>query len=217
MHPRYLTWLTFVFDRRETPNGWYFDLEDEDFGATPQELVELIVLTMESSGKDLADYGDRQVAEGLNYIVNNACSSVVAVLFDDAVSVQLRLRAIESIKTLYRDCFAPRCASVLCHTGQKGGNALNLPCYMLWDVFPISLWEGRRDGKLFYAAALDVLEDALDSSNPACVEGALHGLGHLFAYCEEAADVVARYQKRNHYLLPALESYARQASMGNVL
>ncbi len=216
MHPKYSEWLSFVFDRQPTPSGWYFDIEDVDFDVPTSDVAELVALTFENCGRDLARYDDRQVAEGVNYIVNNSCSNVVYALFDETVGVELRLRAIHAIKTLYRDCFTPRCAPVLGHSSQPGANPLTYPCYMLWDIFPFSIWNDRKDGRLFYETSIEVMTDALDSPNPACIESALHGLGHFILYWEEAADVVQQYLKRKHHVLPGLKSYAERALTGNV-
>lgn len=79
----------------------------------------------------------------------------------------------------YRDRFAPRCAHVLGHTGQPGANDLNGPCYVFWDIFPYSLWDDRKEGNQFFAKAVEVMADTLNSFNPACVEATLHGLGHF--------------------------------------
>jgi len=92
---------------------------------------------------------------------------------NESVPVQLRLRAIEAIKTLYQDCFTPRCAPVLGHLNEPGANPLNQVCYMLWDASPLSYWENRPNREVFYGAVVDVLEMALKSPNPARVESAL--------------------------------------------
>jgi hypothetical protein len=73
---------------------------------------------------------------------------------------------------LYKDCFAPTCAPVLGHINELGSNSINEICYMLWDVSPLSWWEEKRspEREIFYNAVIDVLEEALSSNNPACVE-----------------------------------------------
>lgn len=217
MPTRYQEWLHYVFDRPVTANGWYFDIECPDFAAEHVDFVLLVAHTMENCGRDLAGYSDAQVNHGLNYIFNNACSDVVFSLMDDAVPGPLRLRAISSIKILYRDCFTPRCAPVLGHIDEVGANPLNYICYMLWDISPLSYWENKLNRVVFYSAVIEVLEDALNSSNPACVESALHGLGHILSSCiERVTDVIATYQQLNVFVSPCLKAYAQQASTGNV-
>ena len=136
---------------------------------------------------------------------------------NESVPVQLRLRAIEAIKTLYQDCFTPRCAPVLGHLNEPGANPLNQVCYMLWDASPLSYWENRPNKEVFYGAVVDVLEAALESPNPACVESALHGLGHLHSsYLEPVEKVVGNYVRRNIFTAPGLQQYAQRAAMGYV-
>lgn len=218
MPPHYQEWLQYLFDRPVTPNGWYFDVECPDFEAENIDLAALITHTMENCCQDLAGYSDAQVSDGLNYIFNNSCSNVVFSLMNDEVPVALRLRAITSIKILYRDCFAPRCAPVLGHNDEPGANPLNTVCYMLWDTSPLSYWERAQNKEVFYRAVIDVMEDALASPNPACVESGLHGLGHVQAYFpEQAHNVIAAYQRRGVFVSPQLQAYAQQASSGYIL
>lgn len=217
MPPRYQEWLGYVFDRPDTPDAWYFDFELPMFEADEVEQAELIAYTFEHCGRDLARFSERQVNYGLEYIFNNSCSDVVFALMSESVPVQLRLRAIEAIKTLYQECFTPRCAPVLGHLNEPGANPLNQVCYMLWDASPLSYWENRPNKEVFYGAVVDVLEAVLESPNPACVESALHGLGHLHSsHLERVEEVVGTYLRRNVFVAPGLQQYAQRAAVGYV-
>jgi hypothetical protein len=216
---RYSEWLEHVFDRQATSNGWYFDEEDTGFDASETEIVALVAHTLENCGADLARYSDEQVNHGLKYIFETGCSDIVHALMSDAVPAGLRLQALSAIRILYRDCFGPRCAPVLGHLNAPGANPLNFICYMLWDVSPLSYWERKAnpDRARFYDAVVDVLEDALTSSNPACVESALHGLGHLLSsHIEPVTRVIAAYLRKNIFVSPELKKYAQQAGVGNI-
>ncbi len=217
MPPRYLEWLQFVFNRPVTPNGWYFDSYEDEFNAANSELVELFQHTMVMSGQDLSCYSDEQVKFGLEYIFNNSCSDVPFSLKDDAVPIEKRLQAIESIKFLYRNCFSPRCAHVLSHNDEPGANPINAICYMLWDVSPLSYWERSTEKHLFYPAVINVLEDALFSTNPACIESGLHGLGHVHPYFKErVVTAIELHSKKHGFSSPQLKQYAHNAAIGYV-
>lgn len=217
MSPRYQKWLQYVFDRPVTPNGWYFDLECPPFEAENNELAELIACTMENCGRDFGAYSDAQLRYGLEYIFNNSCSDAVFSIMDDAVPLALRLRAVEAIGNLYRDCFAQKCAPVLGHTSQPGGNPLNDVCYMLWDASPLSYWERSKDRQIFYRAISDVMAETLESENPACVESALHGLGHICSYYNDrVVEIIDAYLRRNVFVSAGLREYAQKASVGHV-
>jgi hypothetical protein len=218
MTPSYYEWLKHVFDRPTTKIGWYFDVENAHFDADDIELSILIIHTLENCGKDLRAFSNSQINHGLQYIFNNTCSNIVFALISDDVPAEIRLRAIDSIKILYKDCFESRCAPVLGHINELGSNPINEICYMLWDVSPLSWWEEKRspEREIFYNAVIDVLEEALSSNNPACVESALHGLGHIQSSCiERVTEVITNYLKKVS-VSTQLTTYAKQAILGNV-
>lgn len=215
--PRYEAWLKHVFEWPNPPNAWDINFERPAFIATEAELVALVTYTMQRCGTDLAPYSETEVRSGLDYIFNNTLSDVVFALMSDAVPEADRLFAIGSLKTLYTDYFAPRCAPVLSHVDEPGANPLNSICYMLWDVSPLAYWEPRKNKPVFYAAVVDVLESVLTSTNPACVESALHGLGHIRPYFTDCVvEVVAAYERRNVFVAPGLKQYAQLAKAGRV-
>ena len=218
MHPRYIDWLKYVFDRPVTPNGWYFDEDDlEPFQAEPSELVELVACTFENCGRDLSPYSNDQLRYGLSFILENGASDTVFSLMSEDVSAELRLRAIDSLKHVYTEIFERRCAPVLGHISEPGGNALNYICYMLWDVSPLSYWERVRNREVFYRAVSEVLEYSLQSSNRACVESGLHGLGHIFSsYPERVEQVIGRFLLNTPGNALDLRKYAEAARRGCV-
>lgn len=173
--PRYEDWLEFAFNRKPP---WGFDIDETLFPATSDEYVDLITTTLLRCGEDLRYFTEEEVNEGLQFIFNNSFSNIMFAFKDEAVSLDKRLLGIDSIKQLYTDCFEVRCAPVFGHQNQRG-NALNHICYMLWDVTPLSYWKNDKDGDVFFDAILDVMQYALHHcKNIACLEGALHGLGH---------------------------------------
>jgi hypothetical protein len=218
MHLRYFDWLKYVFDRPCTANGWYFDADDfESFEAEPSELVELVTCTFENCSRDLSSYSNDQLRYGLSYILDNGASDVVFALMSEDVPTELRLRAIASLKHVYSAVFELRCAPVLGHIGESGGNALNYICYMLWDVSPLSWWERAQDRNTFYSAICEVLEYSLQSSNRACVESGLHGLGHVYSsYPERVEQVIDGFLLNGVNRVPELRRYAEAAKRGNV-
>ena len=127
--------------------------------------------TLLRSGHDLAVYSDQQLRNGLAYIFYNYASDVIFTICRKGVAEEKRVGAVCNMTAPYRDCLAPRCAPVLSHLDEPGSTPLNTFCYMLWDESPLCQCKG---------VVLDVMDDALYLSNPACVESALHGLGHRF-------------------------------------
>ncbi len=88
---------------------------------------------------------------------------------------------------------------------------------MLWDVSPISYLGNRKSKEQLYDAMIDVLEECLSLTNPACVESALHGLGHLHGVDKDRIEsVIASKLKNKAFRPPSLKSYAEQAMKGRV-
>jgi hypothetical protein len=218
MIDEYHAWLKHVFDRPVHDPAWYFDIDAPEFQADAKTITELVTRTMLRSGTDLLAYSNGQVNQGLHYIFNNACSNTVFAILDETVPFEQKVAAIRSIKLLYKDCFTPRCAPVLGHLDETGANPLNAICYMLWDVTPLTYWEKRERKDEAYAAILDVLKFALRSTNPACVESALHGLGHMhYKVSRQVEQIVQRFLSKPHIQNEYLLHYAKNAHRGYVL
>jgi hypothetical protein len=220
--PRYREWLTHIFDRPVGDPAWYFPEDvtvDIHFHGAPAELAALFTHTMQHCKSDLAAFSDAQVDQGLNYIVNNACSNVAIDVKNACLSIDVRRSLLRSIKTLYADCFEDRCAPVLSHLDEPGANPLNHVCYMFWDVSPLLSWRKDPNRALFDEVIVEVLESALALKNPACIESALHGFGHLRAImgptCPAKA-IITRFLETRP-ASPALKAYAAGAAAGCVL
>lgn len=175
---QYDRWLAYVFGRDPPFDGDFWNIEDElpEFDATPTEIVGLIGRTMARSGDDLVRFSDDQVADGLKYIFNPLFSDYVHALSDHDVPLTKRVDAIVAAKILYKDCLEPRCAPCLSNLDQPGANGLNSFAYMWWDI--PSLIYTNKDIPEVVSAIIGVFDYVLRSSNEACVESALHGLGH---------------------------------------
>lgn len=227
---RYRAWIAYVFDRPETPNGWYFDLEDrEQLDGTPSEFMALIGQTMAHAGIDLAGFTNAQVYHGLNYIFSSPCSDHLYIFRHESVPLDLKIAAIRAMKHLYKNCFEQRCDSRLSHLDEGRTNRLNGIAYMLWES-PSFLYSNRHL-KDVAAAAVEVLEYALYSQNDACIESALHGLGHevrdlpaliepvIDRFLAATRDAETPAKKGEGSLRPlreALRHYARLARRGRV-
>lgn len=229
---RYRAWIAHIFDRETIRDRWYFDIYPApEFGAGPVETVLLIGLTMARSGIDLCDFHEKQVAHGLEYIFDQTASDTIYSFARAEVPVGLKVAAIDAMKHLFRDCLGVRCGPYLGHLSEGKGRPLNGFTYMLWDTTPL-LWFDRNDCALF-GAALRIMEFALSLSNDACIEGALHGLGHMRHRDEEQVEAIidrflattvdapdstpASGQPPLRAIRPELRAYARSARRGMVL
>jgi len=201
----YKTWLDRVFGRTARQSTPLFDAE-------PAMIVELIRQTLVGSGVDLMRFSDKQVNTGLYHIFSN--SSIVFALQDPLVPAADRKATILAIKALYTECFAKRARPVLSHLHEKGRSPVNSICYMLWDATPIGSW-GHVAGCEYFDLALEVIEFALYLSNPACVESALHGLGHMGnGNSRRVHRIIDQWLAQKPTVRPELYAYAQLAHRG---
>lgn len=206
----YEEWIRFLFDRPDTAGlpEWYWDTDLEEFPATAEQQVLLIGETFERSGTDLLKYSEKQVENGLNYILNNAASNTIMLITQKGVSDDLRIDTVLKMKYLYRDCFAKRCEPVLSHLDEPDAGPINSICYMLWDTSPLCQWKD---------AVLTVMEDSLYLPNDACIESGLHGLGHRFNQDEErVTQIIDRFLLKAKKIRPELKQYALNARTGYI-
>jgi len=193
-----------------------FETNAPEFEASPIEIVELISQTFLRSGKDLLEYTDARVDQGIWYIASSSGSNFSHSLKSSDVPLAKRLEAIGSIFYLYSDCFAKRCAETLGHLSEEG-SALNSSCYMFWDISPITYLKDMPDSKAMQDAVLNVLEKILTIEHRACREGAFHGLSEMFYSRQESVqEIVDRFLSKTK-LDEKLLTYARNAREGNVL
>jgi hypothetical protein len=217
MNTRYQEWLKHVFDHEVKDPQWYFDADAPEFEASPIEITELIGQTFLRAGKDLIEYTDAKVDQGIWYFVSSSSGAdFMFALKSSEVTLTKRLETIGNIFYLYSDCFAKRCAESLGHLSEEG-SALNSSCYMFWDICPITYLKDAPDSKEMQDAVLNVLEKILTIEHRACREGAFHGLGEMaYAYPERVREIIDGFLSKAK-LDEKLLAYALKAREGNVL
>ena len=102
------------------------------------------------------------------------------------------------------------------HLGEAD-NPLNTICFLWWDVFPA--WGDPQDDSRSKEADeyIGVMERCLSLTHHACLEGALHGLGHWqLIFPERTEPIVDRFLQQRNDLRPELVMYARRARDGAV-
>lgn len=205
-----------------------------EFGDYPADIVErdtptafacLSRLFRESSAV-VGRYSSEQIGTAFWYLMFSACSEYSFVLTDSSIPIDRRVAAVRSITDVYRDCFRMICTCRLCHL-ERGTRAswpmdANGMCYMWWDVCPI--WcrlltdaEELDANDPVARASVEALEATLAIDHIACIEGALHGVGHLHAYCPaEAERIIDGFLARRTELPAELLAYAARARNGEV-
>lgn len=209
-------------------------LESGDFGDNPADIVEqyspvaleYFARLMRESGALVGRYSTEQIGTGFWHLTMNACSEYSFVFTDASLPLEQRVDAVRSIAAVYWNCFRRVCNSTLCHlergnTSNRWSMDVNTPCYMWWDVCPIfgraCDFKDLNRADPIGAACIWVMESTLEIDHIACIEGALHGLGHLHSYCpEETERVIDGFLARRPGLMPELIAYAKCAREGDV-
>jgi hypothetical protein len=205
----YAELIAFAFNRDSEINSWAWDLELQGPTAPPEAVVIAVRRLCLNSGEDLKSFNNLQVAGGIKYIFENTFSNYAFDLLNSELPSELRSSAFQSLNSLFKKCFAPRCTQLLSHgLNQMLENPLNSVCYMFWDSSLLST--GGLD-------ALRVMEKSLYLKNVACVESGLHGLGHAFykneKFVETAIDQFLASQPNTD---EKLMTYAMNARRGYV-
>lgn len=212
---RYDDWLESLFNQTGSHNGPH--LLHEELWHTSSQLAGLVVWMLEHCGSDLIQFTNEQIALGLECLFGGCALESSLALKSGEVPRAQKLRLLRSFQILYAECFEKRCAPVLRHANEPGGDSLNSFCYMLWDTSYLAYWDDHRDPEEFYSVLVEMLKGVLLLSNPACIESALHGLGHLHSYSPEAVELAVTAFMDRAKGDDSLLQYAKQASMGDVL
>ena len=200
-------------------NAWFFDVDSDFWDPGPAEALARLTRLFEDPVPALEWFSDRQIAQGLTYLVNTMASGDNGWFYAPEVPLAARLRAVESVGDLFEKLFLPRCAPLLGHRSEGEIGTLNSVCYMWWDTFPTIALAGDPHLPALHAAAFAVMERILHMDSPACQESALHGLGHWARYGGEEAvpRIIDGFLAARPDLDPRLAAYARSARSGCVL
>ncbi|KJH69664.1 hypothetical protein [Aliterella atlantica] len=209
----YEKWLNCVFGRSYNQSFASSKINNLDVDTT----FKFVYKTLVNSGSELLRFSDKQVGNGL-YAMLADSTNIADSLKEPSISAQDRTAAIRAIKILYTDCFEKRARPVLSHLDEPGASAINGICYMLWEVTRINVWGNKGDCE-YFSLSLEVLEFALYLKNPACIESALHGLGHMgsFGTNQRVYRIIDNWIKQGLTSRPQLLEYAARAQQGYIL
>jgi hypothetical protein len=216
-------WINGIFNHSVAgpdDTAWYWSPDADTCEEENEINVVYLTRLFVESDEVLRKFNNAQVNQGLNLIVNGSCSNHSHCMMDENVLWPARRDAIRAIFDVYAKCFALRCDSVLSH-GQYGysvKNTLNTICYMWWDVFP--MWGDAAETSRGEEAieCIDVMKRCLSLSHLACIEGALHGLGHWESnFPQLVRPIIDQFLSERNGMPPELLTYAGRAREGAVL
>lgn len=213
-------WVKWVFDHPVTKPEWYWSDESEWWvwlDEHPEQVVDFMTLLFGNPRSYLRKYSDAQLNQGLWLLADPSCSNHMFALLKESVSWEARRQCLRSFYTLFANLFAIRCPSYLLHLAAhktEPPSPLNLICYMWWDLVPLHGVHKAIDQECM-AVIRKIL---LTISNEACIESALHGLGHWHVYCpDEVEQIIEEFLCTQPNISPELFAYAQEAQKGCVL
>ena len=217
-------WVDYVFDHPVTEPQWYFEVDQDgnskDWWRGGSELIIDYCTRLFERPDDLSQrFSREQLAQGFWYIASAGASDYMLSLHDESVRWSERKRCIDSIATLFERFFARECSGELGHLQKSNQNYdhLTTTCYMWWDVFSSHYDSTVPHQEDFEEAILAAMEAILHLPSEACIESALHGLGHEQAIApQEVGAIIDRFLRGQPRLSPELRTYALVAREGNV-
>ena len=192
--------------------------DDDNFLDDPLDSVISLTEFLTAAGRVAGTYSTQQITDGLWFLAGD--SELFRELYNPSVPENLRVPWAAAIRELYGQLFEPLCENALSHgdNGDLAENRLNNICYMWWDIFPTWGRPGDPVARRLDEVLLGVMRDTLSSENVACVESALHGLGHWhITYPDEVESIVNEFLRERPNVGVYLRDYARAARHGRVL
>lgn len=213
--------LNYIFNRPTTEPAWYWsECWEEGVFDDPMQGFTFMESLLAKPKTDLEPFSDDQIGQGLNFIFNNSCSNLSHDFKDAAVLFERREKVLRSLFNLFKDVLDVRCEHKTAAFSQEKSSYLNGICYMFWDVTPLSVWSGfpKIEKRGYDEAMIAVMAQCLTLDNPACVESALHGLGHAVTILPKMAiPVIDEFLKKHKNKGRILLNYAEMARTGMIL
>ena len=214
---RYEEWLEFCFGQfasaKPGDTAWSL-LGDNDFDASPEEIIELFEATMLRSGTDLVEYSDMTLAVGLQVIFYPEPSTICDKLCSPLHPPLAHRKAIRSIGRLYLDCLDRRGLTRFTGKDIAAPNFELASCvFMLWDMSPLP---NRADCRTT-VVLVETLAGALSCNSEGCLQSLVHGLGHMVPWGRSQHFLDEFLMRRGDELSDELIEYAKAARTGCIL
>lgn len=115
---------------------------------------------------------------------------------------------------MFQYWFETKCEPILSNSKKQLYNPVNFLCYMWWDILPRHGIPWQKHNVEIDQAILRMLNKILKQSNIACVESAIHGLGHWsVGYPDEVRSMLSDSHK---HIPVELHDYLRKAKKGRI-
>ena len=222
----YEEWVELIFNHQVAEKdvdfmNWYnidkyVDLEDE---FSEIEKTHYLTRLFENATTDLVKYSDKQINEGLYYLIGEFSSNYSIAWKSDEVEWADKKRFIMSIYSLFANFFANKCSNSLVNEAK---NPINGVCFMWWDTMPMYLPENYPLRIQIEQMFLGIMKKTLQLKSVACQQAALHGLGHYYDDENPKAtqviidEYIKSFRGKHDDITKKLLEYAMYVRTGNV-
>lgn len=220
----YEDWVRYVFDHPVLdPQWWWQDpesgyLQEWNDAADPARTLSYLTRLFEHPEALVGRFTRRQIDQGLNYLVSNACSNHMFVLRNAGLPWSDRRKCFDAMIPLYEKLMAPVYGNDRgCNRGPRDPERPTFACFMWWDIIPVYGGMDHADSDRINDAVLHVFEQVLKLRAESCLESVLHGLGHWHMYIPDRTEPIVRRFLSRTDISPELRNYAEAAAVGGVL
>ena len=183
-------------------------------------VMSVLEYAQEDPKERLRHLGTDALAAGLGRLFDPVHCLDSRCLADKRIPLERRTRLVPLIGDIILSAWENHASHSLGHT-ETGYNSVSddtayadYLVYMFWDV----AWLPHGCERPIIDACIDVMGRCAKSSNPAVVEGALHGLGHMQSY-EKGSKRVLHIEGRRRFsgdIGEKLDAYAEAAKTGMI-
>jgi len=205
---KYDDWIVTIFDKPITDPAWYFDSEVV-YESEPEKTLGYLKLLFNQPDLLLTEYSDKQIEQGL-WIICCSGGLLEEVLSNLVVPVEPKIEVIEACFELFN-----KILSLDEYVSLAG---------MWWDALTQNIsCVDEKDAELFIGPNYKLFQGQVFSTlckilecqkKTGCIQGALHGLGHL--QYPGTQKTITSYLQQNPDLDLSIKDYAVACIDGDI-
>lgn len=208
----YVRWRNDIFGQPPGSDPVSVELLAETYSVPPEKAFDFIDLALVDAEIHML-FSKEQIGTGLQLIYVTECGAL-PFCYTKAGDESRRIKGISNLRHLYSNFFERYCTSPVTRVGYDlTDGAIGYLCYMLWDIFALS---PRSASPRMIGTALDVMANALNSTNDHCLVSAIHGLGHWAYDAPQAVQILENWLQNPTTENAAVRKYAREATFGRI-
>ncbi|MDZ4755761.1 MAG: hypothetical protein SGJ11_14850 [Phycisphaerae bacterium] len=187
-------------------------------GLSPYDSAQALAQTLADARRVLGPLDDASLAAALRLLFEGSLTDIAYLVRDGDMPLNLRLDALRSIEVLYDEVLELRAGDTLQSQATASSSELQQTIFMIWDVSPLTYWPPSGHARAASRCLAETFGAVLGRCrSAACIESALHGLGHLHnSNADAAKEAISRWMSQRPDVPDELLDYAELAWAGTV-